>query len=107
MAFYDLNEHERIALTEAAAAQGRTLMERWTALSEGEASGWSARSRLAASFLAGCASVVDFGCGTMVLERCLASGVDYRPVDVCRRDKLQHGTAAADQGRGRRLPRIA
>jgi hypothetical protein len=86
MSFYDLAESERIALTEKARADKRTLIERWAALESDEAEPWSKRAALAAEFLQFADAVADLGCGTMALERCLRDGTRYVPIDVCRRD---------------------
>lgn len=91
--FYDLSEEQRIALTERAVAERRTVHERWTALGGGESEPWNARAALAAEFLQGCASVVDLGCGMMSLERYLQKGTAYIPVDVVARD---HRTVVCD-----------
>jgi hypothetical protein len=81
-----LPKSERVALTERARAQKKTLLQRWTALGDAEAHPWNARAALAADFLGSAESVTDLGCGTMILERYLRNGVHYVPVDVCRRD---------------------
>ncbi len=86
MPFYDLTEARRIALTEQAEAQRRTLLERWTALEAPEADPWSKRAALAAEYLGFAEFIADLGCGTMILERYLRRGTRYLPVDVCRRD---------------------
>lgn len=84
--FYERPETERIALTERAIVEQRTLHERWTALAAPEAAGWNARAALAAEWLGGSGSVLDLGCGTMSLETYLADGVRYYPSDVVARD---------------------
>lgn len=84
--FYERSSEERVRLTEEAIREQRTLMERWTALEDDEASHWNARAALAAAFLAAQPAVSDFGCGTMVLERMLAPGQRYVPLDVVARD---------------------
>lgn len=86
VAFYDLSNTERIALTHAALAERRTLTERWEALHRDEADPWSERAMRASALLSGCTTVADFGCGTMALERYLEPGVGYRPVDLVARD---------------------
>jgi hypothetical protein len=47
---------------------------------------WDARARVAAARLAGARAIADLGCGTMVLERYLAPGQTYIPVDLAARD---------------------
>lgn len=86
ISFYDRSEAERVAITVAAIEEGRTVMERWSVLGDTEANPWSARAALAAEWLVGEAAVVDLGCGTMNLERYLAPGQVYIPVDVVARD---------------------
>lgn len=86
MQFYTLTELERVALTEQAIKERRTLLERWAHLDLHEAEPWNSRSALAAEFLESHDSVVDLGCGTMTLERYLRPGIRYFPVDVCARD---------------------
>lgn len=92
-AFYDFSEAERIALTERAIQERRTLRERWDALAAPEAQTWSRRAWMAAQLLAGELSVADLGCGTMSLEPILAAGTTYYPVDVVQRD---HRTIICD-----------
>jgi hypothetical protein len=86
MAFYDLSETERMAMTEKAMAERRTVMERWAALDNPEAQPWNERAARVARLLQGCASVADLGCGNMQLEPHLAEGTAYYPVDVVARD---------------------
>jgi len=87
MAFYDISNSERIAMTNTAIAARQTLTERWRALDRSEADPWSERAAQAARLLAGLKTIVDFGCGTMTLERYLDKDVVYRPVDVVARDQ--------------------
>jgi hypothetical protein len=47
---------------------------------------WETRARVAAAWLTGARTIVDLGCGTMVLERYLAPGQAYVPVDLAARD---------------------
>jgi hypothetical protein len=84
--FYDLTDGERIQLTQRAIKERRTLRERWEALAAQEAKPWSLRATMAAELLANHRTVADFGCGTMILERHLASGTVYYPVDIVQRD---------------------
>jgi hypothetical protein len=86
VAFYELSSAERIALTNSALAEKRTLTERWQALHRDEADPWSERAMQASILLSGCTGVADLGCGTMMLERYLEDGVGYRPIDVVARD---------------------
>ena len=86
MAFYDLTAKERIALTERAMEEKRTVHERWNALDVEEAGPWKPRSAVAAKLLDGVSSVADFGCGTMALESYLGREIAYFPIDVVRRD---------------------
>ncbi len=91
--FYDLDEQKRIALTQQAIQERRTLLERWGSLMTPESEGWSERAALAADFLKNQSGVADMGCGTMTLEKYLTPGVGYYPVDVVRRD---HRTLVCD-----------
>lgn len=84
--FYDRSEEDRVALTEKAMAEQRTVLERWRALADPEAEGWNARAALAAAWLTQQDSVLDLGCGTMTLERYLQAGTRYYPSDVAVRD---------------------
>lgn len=88
--FYERDEAERIAITEAAIIGRQTVMDRWTALGNDEAEPWSARSAKAAEWLDGATTVLDVGCGTMLLERYLTAQyitAQYIPSDVTRRDE--------------------
>jgi Hypothetical methyltransferase len=87
VAFYDLSEAERIALTQRAITEGRTVMERWSALAIEESGQWNQRSALAAGLLEGLSVVADLGCGQMSLEHHLPEGSRYVPVDVVARDE--------------------
>ncbi|MCB8877569.1 RRP8 family class I SAM-dependent methyltransferase [Acidisoma silvae] len=91
--FYELSLEARLALTEAAMAEKRTLTERWLALATEEASHWDARAAMAAALLADAPSVADFGCGTMGLARHLRPDQRYIPLDVTARD---HRTLVCD-----------
>jgi hypothetical protein len=84
--FYERSLDERLALTESAIREKRTLLERWAALGSSEASPWSARAVIAAKYLRGQHSVADFGCGTMNLIHQLHPDQRYIPVDVVARD---------------------
>lgn len=84
--FYERSLDERVALTETAIRERRTLIERWAALESAEASPWSARAVLAARYLRGQHSVADFGCGTMNLVHQLHPDQHYIPLDVVARD---------------------
>ena len=85
--FYSLSESERIALTHEAIEQRRTVLGRWTALTQHEAEGWTTRAALAGQWLAGQPRVLDLGCGVMTLERHLTDGTAYYPSDVTLRDE--------------------
>lgn len=84
--FNELDADARIAVAKAALLERRTIKERWLALSEEEESHWDVRAAKAASLLITCGSIVDFGCGTMQLERHLPASVRYVPVDIVKRD---------------------
>ncbi|CAN7632012.1 methyltransferase domain-containing protein [Pararhizobium sp. LjRoot238] len=86
MAFYNLSEKERIALTERAITERRTVTERWSTLEQTEAEPWKPRARIAARLLGTPRSVLDLGCGVMALEELLPSATTYYPVDVVSRD---------------------
>jgi len=85
--FYDLNEQIREAMAREAIAEKKTILMRWETLNAEKTDHWLARTVTAASFLVGCASVVDIGCGNMPLERHLKTSTAYIPVDVVRRDE--------------------
>jgi len=85
--FYTLSEQDRIALTEKAMAEKRSLHERWEALAIPETTDWNRRAALAAKWLATSDSVLDLGCGTMSLEKYLAAGTRYYPSDIVARDE--------------------
>ncbi|NLH83282.1 MAG: class I SAM-dependent methyltransferase [Phyllobacteriaceae bacterium] len=84
--FYDLSLTDRVALTETAFREKRTLIERWRALEPSEAQPWNRRAAKAAEFLQDQPSVADFGCGTMNLEHHLRPDQIYVPLDVVARD---------------------
>jgi Hypothetical methyltransferase len=84
--FYERSLEERLALTETAIREKRTLIERWAALENAEASPWNARAVMAADYLRGQHAVADFGCGTMNLVCQLHPNQQYIPVDVVARD---------------------
>ena len=84
--FYNLPEADRIALTERAISEQRTVHERWEALGDSESSGWNARAALAAEWLSSHKSILDLGCGTMILEKYLDKNNKYIPSDVVKRD---------------------
>jgi hypothetical protein len=85
--FYDLSEKDRIALTQQAIEQRRTVIERWSGLAKTETHTWSARAAEAAKLLAMHTGVADMGCGTMTLEQHLPAATKYYPVDVVARDQ--------------------
>jgi hypothetical protein len=85
--FYDLQPAERVALTDEAMREKRTLLRRWSTLERERTDDWSPRAAAAALMLTDCLAVVDFGCGTMNLERHLSPSVRYLPVDVVKRDE--------------------
>lgn len=84
--FYDRSVAERIVMTEKAISTRTTVIDRWAALANTEASAWDERSALAAEWLVDEAGIVDMGCGTMNLSRHLAPGQKYVPVDIVSRD---------------------
>ena len=86
LTFYDMSEDDRIALTMRAIEEQRTVYERWQTLAGPEAEPWNARASLAARLLQGEAAVADLGCGVMTLERFLAPGTEYLPIDIVARD---------------------
>jgi hypothetical protein len=91
--FYERSLDERLALTETAIREKRTLVERWAALETPEAQGWNARAAMAADYLRDQPSVADFGCGTMSLAGQLQPDQQYIPLDVVARD---HRTLVCD-----------
>ena len=86
LSFYDRSEDERTTITLSTINEGRTLFERWTALTTSEAASWNLRAVAAAKWLDDEAGVADLGCGTMHLERYLRPDQIYIPVDVVARD---------------------
>ena len=86
MTFYDLSEEERVALTQKAIGEHRTVIERWSTLKAAEAAPWKARAAVAAALLISPKSVLDLGCGLMSLEEFLSPDTAYQPVDVVSRD---------------------
>lgn len=84
--FYEFSREQRVAMTEAAISGRSTVMARWSALDVAEASPWSLRAEIAAALLADQASVADFGCATMTLEKLLRPDQLYVPIDVVARD---------------------
>jgi hypothetical protein len=84
--FYKLDEHTRLAMTRSAIEKRRTLVARWQVLDREHTGGWTRRAVEAARMLEQCQSVVDLGCGGMLLEKYLPSGITYVPVDVWPRD---------------------
>lgn len=87
IAFYDRSEEERTRITEDAIAEGRTVLERWSALGETEAGPWNGRAALAARYLSAETGVADMGCGVMGLKAHLREEQAYFPVDVVARDE--------------------
>jgi hypothetical protein len=85
--FYARTVEERAELTRQSIQERRTLLERWAALGRENTGGWNRRARVAAKWLAEQPAVADLGCGTQLLEPCLAPGTRYVPVDVVRRDE--------------------
>jgi len=86
-AFYELSLEERIALTMRAMRERNTLMLRWQAQQTGRCDEWDARAAIAGALLGGHDAVADLGCWDMSLERHLAPGTRYIPVDVAARDE--------------------
>ena len=86
MAYYDLPEPERIALTVRALAERRSVIERWNELGSAESEPWNQRAAAAAELLGPQSAVLDLGCGTMILERYLSHGTRYLPSDITARD---------------------
>ena len=84
--FYDRPEAERVSITLAAMNEGRTVLERWAALTPVEAAPWRARAAMAAEWLAQENGVADLGCGMMELEHHLRAEQAYFPMDVVSRD---------------------
>jgi hypothetical protein len=84
--FYGLDEQRRIELTREAFAAGVPLLVRWANMPSDTYDRWSKRAALAAKFLDTAESVVDIGCGAMVLERYLKATQTYIPVDLAMRD---------------------
>ncbi|HWT06155.1 MAG TPA: hypothetical protein VN224_10395, partial [Xanthomonadales bacterium] len=85
-AFYALSLDERRALTLHAIATGTPLLVRWSTMSASAPEAWQARAAVAAELLRDARCIVDLGCGGMTLERYLAPGQRYVPVDLVARD---------------------
>jgi hypothetical protein len=64
---------------------GETDHQRWANPENLEAS-WEPRSRFAAQLIGRNSTVLDLGCGRMLIEKYLRSGCTYLPADVARRD---------------------
>jgi hypothetical protein len=77
---------ERVRLTREAQAQGVPLINRWANLELDVSKDWRARAAAAAGLIEDAPSVADLGCGHMLLEKCLAPGQVYVPVDCVSRD---------------------
>jgi glycosyltransferase involved in cell wall biosynthesis len=87
VSFYSRDADSRRRLTQQVIAEKSTLLDRWITLpAETGNEAWDKRARLAADLVAGEPAVVDLGCGMMCLEKHLAPGVRYLPVDVVARD---------------------
>ncbi|THF48081.1 hypothetical protein [Allorhizobium terrae] len=84
--FYSRSPEERLALTEKAINERRTLVERWAAIDTDEAMHWDARAAIAAGYLEDQMSIADFGCATMNLRRHLRPDQRYIPIDVVARN---------------------
>jgi hypothetical protein len=67
--------------------------KRWRELTPEEAGTWGERAAFAAQKLGRVSGVADMGCGWMTLERYLAPGTRYVPVDLIARD---HRTIVCD-----------
>jgi hypothetical protein len=64
---------------------GETDLERWANPENLEAS-WEPRSRFVAQLIGRNSTVLDLGCGRMLIEKHLRPGCTYLPADVARRD---------------------
>jgi|GEM_PF-1023641 len=84
--FYARSLDERRAITMQAIETRTPLLIRWTAMSASAPDAWHARAAAAAEWLQGARCVADLGCGAMTLERYLAPGQRYIPVDLVARD---------------------
>jgi hypothetical protein len=85
-AFFALSPDERRALTLRAIATRTPLLMRWRSMRAAPPAVWQARAALAAELLRGARCIADLGCGGMALERYLAPGQRYVPVDLVARD---------------------
>jgi hypothetical protein len=85
--FEQLDEDSRIETTRHAFREGKTMVERWSRLTRRQSRSWEHRAEKSARLLRGCDSVVDIGCGRMLLEKHLEPPTRYVPVDVVRRDQ--------------------
>lgn len=65
---------------------GREPVRDWRDMNCGMPPGWADRAAFAAEKLGAVTGVADMGCGTMALERHLAPGTCYIPVDLYARD---------------------
>jgi len=84
--FFELSPESRTALTLEARSRNEPLRARWNELDPDFGQAWRWRAEAAAKHIGPKASVVDLGCGAMVLENYLAPTQTYLPADLCRRD---------------------
>jgi SAM-dependent methyltransferase len=85
--FYEHSRDERIRMVRERSDQRATLMERWVHLNPKVSAGWIARAQTAAGLLKDAHSVLDIGCGVMLIEQYLQPNTRYIPMDVVRRDE--------------------
>lgn len=84
--YYAQPVDQRIAGTETLRAKQATDIQRWRNVHTESDERWDGRARLAATLISDQPSVVDLGCGSMLIEQYLENGVRYVPIDVVRRD---------------------
>jgi hypothetical protein len=65
---------------------GRSDIKRWTKR-ENLYANWEERTKLMAQWIPDESSVIEFGCGNMLLKKYLPQKVQYTPSDLVRRDK--------------------
>ena len=84
--FYALDADVRRAMTRESIETRTPLLIRWGQINRSWENEWGGRAAIAADWLRPSASVADFGCGGMNLERHLQPAQRYVPLDIVARD---------------------
>jgi hypothetical protein len=88
MRFEEQDRSKRAKITLGSIADRRTMIERWANLTYSQSLAWEHRAEQAAKRLNGCLSIVDIGCGKMLLRDKLCANVSYIPLDIVARDSF-------------------